>query len=95
MPDGVNQRPGTANEVREAFKGWDPKIDRLLEFVSEVLEWRVGVRIFLLPVLDSPFPVIYSQRNSFLVSSLEQGHTHRRRCTRDDSVPGTGGCHGH
>jgi salicylate hydroxylase len=41
MPDGVNQQPGTADEVREAFKGWDPKIDRLLEFVSEVLEWRV------------------------------------------------------
>jgi len=42
MPDGVNQRLGTASEVREAFKGWDPKIDRMLEFVSEVLEWRVS-----------------------------------------------------
>jgi salicylate hydroxylase len=42
MPDGENQRPGTADEVREAFKGWDPKIDRMLEFVSEVLEWRVS-----------------------------------------------------
>jgi len=42
MPDGVNQRLGTVGEVREAFKGWDPKIDLILEFVSEVLEWRVS-----------------------------------------------------
>ncbi len=42
MPDGVHQRLGTAGEVREAFKGWDPKIDQMLEFVSEVLEWRVS-----------------------------------------------------
>jgi len=41
MPDGVNQQPGTSDEVRESFKGWDPKINRMLEFVSEVLEWRV------------------------------------------------------
>lgn len=47
MPDGINQRPGTADEVREAFKGWDPKIDRLLGFVSEVLEWRVSLCMFL------------------------------------------------
>jgi salicylate hydroxylase len=52
MPDGINQRPGTAEEVREAFKGWDPKIDRLLEFVSEVLEWRVRLRIFPPPLLN-------------------------------------------
>ena len=42
MPDGKNQRLGTAGEVREAFKGWDPRIDRILEFVSDVLEWRVS-----------------------------------------------------
>ena len=42
MPEGENQRLGTADEVREAFKGWDPKIDRMLDFVSEVLEWRVS-----------------------------------------------------
>ena len=42
MPDGVHQQLGTAGEVREAFKGWDPKIDQMLEFVSEVLEWRVS-----------------------------------------------------
>jgi salicylate hydroxylase len=42
MPDGVNQQMGTASKVREAFKGWDPKIDRMLEFVSEVFEWRVS-----------------------------------------------------
>lgn len=43
LPDGVNQRPGTAEEVREAFKGWDPTINRLLDFVSDVLEWRVSL----------------------------------------------------
>ena len=42
MDDGVNQRIGTNAEVREAFKDWDPRIDRMLSFVDSVLEWRVS-----------------------------------------------------
>jgi len=74
MPDGVNQRPGTADEVREAFKGWDPTIDRLLGFVSEVLEWRV-CRLRLSIKLALTFTAIHSQRNSFLVTSIEAHDT--------------------
>ena len=43
MADGVNQKIGTNEEVRKAFKEWDPRIDMMLEHVSEVLEWRVGL----------------------------------------------------
>lgn len=70
MPDGVNQRPGTADEVREAFKGWDPKIDRMLDFVSEVLEWRVRLRSPSY-VLGSLLTVVYAQRNPFMVPYRE------------------------
>jgi salicylate hydroxylase len=42
LPDGVNQRITPDNKaVRAAFKGWDPRIDRMLEYVDEVLEWRL------------------------------------------------------
>ncbi|KAK4690386.1 hypothetical protein P7C71_g6390, partial [Lecanoromycetidae sp. Uapishka_2] len=41
MEDGVNQRTGTNEEVRKAFKDWDPRIDMMLEHVTEVLEWRL------------------------------------------------------
>lgn len=41
MEDGVNQKIGTNEDARAAFKDWDPRIDRMLSFVDEVLEWRV------------------------------------------------------
>ena len=41
MEDGVNQKIGTNEDVREAFKDWDPRIDKMLSYVDEVLEWRV------------------------------------------------------
>ncbi len=41
MDDGVNQNIGTNEEVRKAFKGWDPRIEKILEYVTEVLEWRL------------------------------------------------------
>lgn len=42
MEDGVNQKIGTNDDVREAFKDWDPRIDKMLSYVDEVLEWRVS-----------------------------------------------------
>ncbi|KAH8812785.1 hypothetical protein F5884DRAFT_316912 [Xylogone sp. PMI_703] len=41
MPDGVNQKIGDNHEVRASFKNWDPRIDKMLEYVDEVLEWRL------------------------------------------------------
>ena len=45
MADGVNQKIGTNQEVRAAFKEWDPRIDKMLAHVEEgqVLEWRVSL----------------------------------------------------
>ena len=43
MADGVNQKIGTNEEVRAAFKDWDPRIDQMLEHVDQVLEWRVSL----------------------------------------------------
>lgn len=37
----MEQRLGTNEEVREAYKGWDPRIDLMLSFVESVLEWRL------------------------------------------------------
>lgn len=42
MEEGVNQKLGTNREVRDAFKDWDHRIGRILEFVDSVLEWRVS-----------------------------------------------------
>lgn len=41
MPDGVNQRLSSAEAAREAFKGWDPRIDLMLKHAEHVLEWRL------------------------------------------------------
>ncbi|KAF8188829.1 hypothetical protein K438DRAFT_1722400 [Mycena galopus ATCC 62051] len=41
LPPGVDQRMGTANEVRNSFKGWDPRIETMLGFVDKVLYWRL------------------------------------------------------
>lgn len=42
LPPGVDQRIGTAKEVKNSFKGWDPRIEKMLEFVEKVLYWRVN-----------------------------------------------------
>ncbi|KAE9402179.1 FAD/NAD(P)-binding domain-containing protein [Gymnopus androsaceus JB14] len=41
MAEGVNQKIGNSAEVRERFKSWDPRIGKMLEYVDEVLEWRL------------------------------------------------------
>lgn len=58
MEEDVNQKMGTSAEIRQAFKGWDPRlvnflsyltnetdvtprIDKMLEYVDSVLEWRL------------------------------------------------------
>ncbi|KAF2102918.1 FAD/NAD(P)-binding domain-containing protein [Rhizodiscina lignyota] len=41
MPDGVNQRLSSADAARAAFKGWDPRVDQMLEHAEHVLEWRL------------------------------------------------------
>ncbi|KAJ7849654.1 hypothetical protein B0H14DRAFT_2765217 [Mycena olivaceomarginata] len=41
LPPGVDQRMGTAKEVRNSFKGWDPRIEKMLGFVEKVLYWRL------------------------------------------------------
>ncbi|KAM5361115.1 hypothetical protein ACJZ2D_013326 [Fusarium nematophilum] len=41
LEDGVNQKKGTNEDVRKAFRNWDPRIDKMLEHVTEVLEWRL------------------------------------------------------
>ncbi|KAJ7639727.1 hypothetical protein DFH06DRAFT_640936 [Mycena polygramma] len=41
LPPGIDQRMGTAEEVRNSFKGWDPRIEKMLEFVDKVLYWRL------------------------------------------------------
>ncbi|KAF9065130.1 hypothetical protein BDP27DRAFT_1332328 [Rhodocollybia butyracea] len=41
LPPGVDQRMGTAEEVRNSFKGWDPRIEKMLEYVEDVLYWRL------------------------------------------------------
>lgn len=53
MEDGVNQKIGTNEEVRAAFKDWDPRIDRMLAYVDQVLEWRVSQVITSLSFADS------------------------------------------
>ncbi|KAF7366972.1 Salicylate hydroxylase [Mycena sanguinolenta] len=37
LPPGVDQRMGTAKEVRNSFKGWDPRIETMLGFVKKSL----------------------------------------------------------
>ncbi|KAJ7672440.1 hypothetical protein DFH06DRAFT_1082427 [Mycena polygramma] len=41
LPPGIDQRMGTAEEVRNSFKGWDPRIEKMLESVDKVLYWRL------------------------------------------------------
>ncbi|CZR51329.1 related to salicylate hydroxylase [Phialocephala subalpina] len=41
MPDGVMQRPGDLATVRKRFKDWDPRLNRMLEHIGDVLEWRL------------------------------------------------------
>ncbi|KAJ7079631.1 hypothetical protein B0H15DRAFT_858508 [Mycena belliarum] len=41
LPPGVDQRMGTAQEVRNSFRGWDPRIETMLGHVKDVLYWRL------------------------------------------------------
>ncbi|KAJ7219008.1 hypothetical protein B0H12DRAFT_1213228 [Mycena haematopus] len=41
LPPGIDQRMGTAKEVRNSFNGWDPRIEKMLGFVQKVLYWRL------------------------------------------------------
>lgn len=53
MEDGVNQKIGTNEDVREAFKNWDPRIDKMLSLVDKVLEWRVSSSVSFMSDLQT------------------------------------------
>ncbi|KAI9710334.1 MAG: hypothetical protein M1820_002829 [Bogoriella megaspora] len=41
LPEGVNQKAGSNDEAREAFRGWDQRIDIMLQHATSILEWRL------------------------------------------------------
>jgi len=41
MPAGVMQRPGDLATVRKRFREWDPRLVKMLEYIGDVLEWRL------------------------------------------------------
>lgn len=41
LPESVNIAIGDAQEVREFFKNWDPRLLKLLSMVHEVSKWRL------------------------------------------------------
>nr|OQO18572.1 hypothetical protein B0A51_15560 [Rachicladosporium sp. CCFEE 5018] len=49
LPEGVARQAGSASEMRELFKGWDPVLTRFLDHVKEVDKWKLMHR----PELDS------------------------------------------
>ena len=44
MPDGVGRQAGNIQEMLETFKGWDPKLLKLLSIPKEVLQWKLQNR---------------------------------------------------
>lgn len=41
LPESVNIATGDAQEVRDFFKNWDPRLMKLLSMVREVSKWRL------------------------------------------------------
>ncbi|KAI1814937.1 hypothetical protein GGS20DRAFT_371350 [Poronia punctata] len=41
LPEGVRRQPGSVEQMRALFKGWDPILTRFLGFVKSVDKWRL------------------------------------------------------
>ncbi|KAI3335799.1 hypothetical protein F4824DRAFT_144826 [Ustulina deusta] len=41
LPEGVRRQPGSVEEMRALFGGWDPILNRFLELVKSVHKWKL------------------------------------------------------
>lgn len=41
LPTGVSQQPGSTEEMKALFEGWDPTLSRFLDMVDSVDKWRL------------------------------------------------------
>ncbi|EOO01851.1 putative fad binding domain protein [Phaeoacremonium minimum UCRPA7] len=41
LPEGVSKQPGSVEEMKALFKGWDPTLSRFLDMVDHVDKWRL------------------------------------------------------
>ncbi|KAI8622930.1 hypothetical protein F5Y19DRAFT_460555 [Xylariaceae sp. FL1651] len=41
LPEGVRRQPGSVEEMRALFEGWDPILNRFLSLVSSVHKWKL------------------------------------------------------
>lgn len=94
LPPGVDQRMGTAKEVRNSFKGWDPRIETMLGYVKDVLYWRVSP-IPLQDAVSNILLALHSRTSRFLVPPVSSSRPHRGRRPRHDTLPRPRRCHGY
>ena len=48
LPEGVSRQPGSIEEMRALFKGWDPILSRFLDLVDSVDKWKLMHRKYAL-----------------------------------------------
>ncbi|KAI2634039.1 hypothetical protein GGS21DRAFT_519742 [Xylaria nigripes] len=41
LPEGARRQPGSAEQMRALFNGWDPILNRLLKLVTSVHKWKL------------------------------------------------------
>ncbi|KAI3317196.1 hypothetical protein HD806DRAFT_515696 [Xylariaceae sp. AK1471] len=46
LPEGVRRQPGSVEEMRALFEGWDPVLNRFLSLVKSVHKWKLMHRKF-------------------------------------------------
>lgn len=46
LPEGVRRQPGSVEEMRALFDGWDPILSRFLKLVKSVHKWKLVHRMF-------------------------------------------------
>jgi len=47
LPEGVRRQPGSVEQMRALFEGWDPILNRFLSYVKSVHKWKLMHREFL------------------------------------------------
>lgn len=49
LPPGVSRQPGSVQEMKALFEGWDPILTRFLDLVDNVDKWRLMHRKYIWP----------------------------------------------
>ncbi|PVH92152.1 FAD binding domain-containing protein [Periconia macrospinosa] len=59
LPSGISRQPGSIEEMKALFKGWDPILTRFLDLVNNVDKWKLMHRDEMTSWINDQFNLVF------------------------------------